>query len=92
MTNRTLLAGVMLAVLAFSFSAVADENGAVGGAVAGAVGGAVVGGPIGAVVGGVGGAVVGNEMTNHRARYHHYAASPRRHYYHASQNVGPDAY
>ena len=59
MLTRTLAAAAILATLAFPASAMADENGTVGGAVAGAIGGAVVGGPVGLVVGGVGGAVAG---------------------------------
>jgi hypothetical protein len=83
MNTRTLAAAAIVATLAFSASAMADENGAVGGAVTGAIGGAVVGGPVGLVVGGVGGAVVGNAVTNHRPYYRGYAA--RHHpYYHSS--------
>ncbi len=80
MTNRMLAAGVVLALLAFPASAIADENGLVGGAVAGAIGGAVVGGPVGLVVGGVGGAAVGNAVSNHGPRYHHYLRTHNRLY------------
>jgi hypothetical protein len=82
MLIRTLTAAALLAALAFPVSAMADENGAVGGAVAGGIGGALVGGPVGLVVGGVGGAVVGSAVTNHRG-YHRYAA--RHPNYHTAQ-------
>jgi uncharacterized protein YcfJ len=82
MLVRTLTAAALLAALAFPVSAMADENGTVGGAVAGGIGGAIVGGPVGLVVGGVGGAVVGNSMTNHHY-YHRYAAHHP--YYHTAQ-------
>jgi outer membrane lipoprotein SlyB len=70
MTNRILIAGLMLAAL--SLPAMADETGMVGGAVAGAI----VGGPVGAVVGGV----VGNSMTNHHRHYHRYDNRDRTYY------------
>ena len=73
MTSRMLAAGVVLALLAFPASAIADENGLVGGAV-------IVGGPVGLVVGGVGGAAVGNAVTNHGPRYHHYLRTHNRLY------------
>lgn len=71
--TKLLAAAAVVAALAWPASAMATENGAVGGAVAGAVGGAIVGGPVGLVVGGVGGAVVGNSVTNHGWRYRHWA-------------------
>ena len=83
MLTRTLAAAAILATLAFPASAMADENGTVGGAVAGGIGGAVVGGPVGLVVGGVGGAVVGKAVTNHRPYYRRYVARPHP-YYHTS--------
>jgi hypothetical protein len=43
--------------------AIADDNGALTGAVGGAVTGAVVGGPVGAAVGGAAGAVIGGAAT-----------------------------
>jgi len=88
MLTRTLAAAAILVTLAFSVSAMADENGTVGGAVAGAIGGAVVGGPVGLVVGGVGGAVVGNAVTNHRPYYRRYGTRTHR-YYHASVQSTP---
>jgi hypothetical protein len=80
MTNRMLAAGVVLASLAVPASAIADENGLLGGALAGAIGGAVVGGPVGLEVGGVGGAAIGNAVTNHAPRYHHYLRTHSRLY------------
>jgi hypothetical protein len=55
------LAGVTF--FAAGTMAIADDNGALTGAVGGAVTGAVVGGPVGAVVGGAAGAAIGGAAT-----------------------------
>jgi hypothetical protein len=55
------LAGVTF--FAVGTMAIADDNGALTGAVGGAVTGAVVGGPVGAAVGGAAGAVIGGTAT-----------------------------
>jgi hypothetical protein len=88
MKTSILLAGAVLAALAFPISAQAQSNGGVAaGAAAGAVGGAVVGGPVGAVVGGVGGALVGGMTTQQGPRFHEYVATQRRPSYRYSDDM-----
>jgi hypothetical protein len=84
MSKAILALSAALFVCASAPIALADEGGAMTGAVGGAAVGAAVGGPVGAVIGGVGGAAVGNSMSNHRYYYpRHYVYHPyhHRHYY-----------
>ncbi|MGO4570921.1 DUF1236 domain-containing protein [Microvirga sp. 2TAF3] len=77
MSNKLLLAGAVLAILA-PVGAFAQSNaagGAAAGAATGAVGGAVVGGPVGAAVGGVTGAIVGGIVGDQQPKFHQYVVT-----------------
>ncbi len=92
MKTQIIVAGVLLAGLAFPISASAQTNGGVAtGAIAGAVGGAVVGGPVGAVVGGVGGAIVGGMASEQSPRFREYVATQKRPSYRYNDDVAVGA-